>query len=44
MQNPAYYDMEDPTPEGLSVYLSQLVEDALGALQDSGCVTVQLVT
>lgn len=40
LQNPAYYDLEDASPEGLSEYMSSLVEDALQALADSGCVLV----
>jgi hypothetical protein len=40
LQNPAYYDLEDPSPEGLSDFMSGLVEDALTALADSGCVQV----
>lgn len=40
LQNPAYYDLEDATPEGVSAYLSQLVEAALTDLAEAGCVTV----
>lgn len=40
LQNPAYYDLEDASPEGLSEFMSSLVEDALQALADSGCVLV----
>lgn len=41
LQNPAYYDLEDASPEGLSEFMSGLVEDALQALADSGCVVVR---
>lgn len=41
LQNPAYYDLEDATPEGVSAYLSQLVEAALTDLTEAGCVTVR---
>jgi hypothetical protein len=41
LQNPAYYDLEDATHEGVSAYLSQLVEAALADLADAGCVTVR---
>jgi hypothetical protein len=41
LQNPAYYELEDATPEGVSAYLSQLVETALADLADAGCVTVR---
>jgi len=40
LQNPAYYDLEDASPEGLSGFMTDLVEDALQALSDSGCVVV----
>lgn len=40
LQNPAYYDLEDACPEGLSRFMTDLVEDALQALADSGCVVV----
>lgn len=40
LQNPAYYDLEDASPEGLSAFMSDLVEEALTALADSGCVMV----
>jgi hypothetical protein len=42
LQNPAYYDLEDPSPEGLSEFMSNLVEDALQELADSGCVVVSI--
>jgi hypothetical protein len=41
LQNPAYYELEDATPEGVSAFLSQLVETALADLADAGCVTVR---
>eukprot|EP00882_Tetradesmus_deserticola_P026910 GHRQ01029731.1.p1 GENE.GHRQ01029731.1~~GHRQ01029731.1.p1 ORF type:complete len:372 (+),score=180.37 GHRQ01029731.1:361-1476(+) len=40
LQNPAYYDLEDASPEGVSAYLSSLVEAALADLAEAGCVTV----
>jgi hypothetical protein len=43
LQNPAYYDLEDASPEGLSAFMSDMVENALSALQDSGCVLVRVL-
>jgi hypothetical protein len=42
LQNPAYYDLEDASPEGVSAHLSQLVEGALADLAEAGCVTVSV--
>ncbi len=39
-QNPSYYDLGDPSAEGLSAFLSDLVEGALEELRAAGCVTL----
>ncbi|KAH9722142.1 DExH-box ATP-dependent RNA helicase DExH14 [Citrus sinensis] len=36
--NPAYYGLEDTEAEGLSSYLSRLVQNTFEDLEDSGCV------
>ncbi|KAG5188657.1 Sec63 Brl domain-containing protein [Tribonema minus] len=38
VQNPSYYQLEDTTPEGVTAYLQGLVDDALAALDESGCI------
>lgn len=43
LQNPAYYDLEDGSPEGVSAYMSELVESALVDLAYSGCITVRCI-
>jgi hypothetical protein len=40
-QNPSYYDLEDTSPEGVSEFLSSLVEGVLRQLEDDGCVEVR---
>ncbi|GAX76248.1 hypothetical protein CEUSTIGMA_g3692.t1 [Chlamydomonas eustigma] len=40
LQNPSYYDLEETTAEALNVYLTELVEGALVALEEAGCVVL----
>lgn len=41
LQNPSYYDMEGTDAEILNAYMSDLVEDTLGALAAAGCVELE---
>ncbi|KAI8820753.1 Sec63 Brl domain-containing protein [Fimicolochytrium jonesii] len=38
--NPTFYGVEDPTPGGVNVYMSKLVEDTIRDLEESTCVQV----
>ncbi|KAI8920167.1 Sec63 Brl domain-containing protein [Powellomyces hirtus] len=38
--NPTFYGVEDPSPEGVSTYMSNIVEDTLHALHDASCVHI----
>jgi activating signal cointegrator complex subunit 3 len=38
--NPTYYGMSEATQEGIDDFLSRLVEDAVGELEESRCVAV----
>ncbi|KAJ3008876.1 activating signal cointegrator 1 complex subunit [Thoreauomyces humboldtii] len=38
--NPTFYGVNDPSPEGVSRYMSKLIEDTLRELQGSNCVQI----
>lgn len=38
LQNPTYYGVEDVSPEGISIFLSMLVEETLLDLSVAGCI------
>lgn len=38
LQNPSYYNLEGLEEKDLNVYLTNTVEQALGVLEESGCV------
>ncbi|EDQ88537.1 uncharacterized protein MONBRDRAFT_9087 [Monosiga brevicollis MX1] len=40
LMNPSYYHLEDTEPEGVNKFLSELVEDCIWQLVQSGCVVV----
>jgi activating signal cointegrator complex subunit 3 len=40
VMNPSYYHLDKTDEESVNLYLSQLVEDAIWQLAQSGCVTV----
>uniref|UniRef100_A0A7E4USK6 MIF4G domain-containing protein n=1 Tax=Panagrellus redivivus TaxID=6233 RepID=A0A7E4USK6_PANRE len=42
--NPGYYSVEDTTPEGMTAFISTLVDDTLGALVDSFCIDIEPAT
>eukprot|EP01027_Heterolobosea_sp_BB2_P026939 GEZU01042062.1.p1 GENE.GEZU01042062.1~~GEZU01042062.1.p1 ORF type:complete len:2174 (-),score=564.16 GEZU01042062.1:67-6525(-) len=43
VQNPSYYGVEDGSYEGLTRYLSNLVERVISDLSDAGCITLREV-
>jgi activating signal cointegrator complex subunit 3 len=40
VMNPSFYGLEDVSEEGINMYLSELVEDSVWQLSQSGCVTI----
>lgn len=41
VKNPNYYEIAGRTPQHINDYLSELVEDTLQDLADSGCISMQ---
>uniref|UniRef100_A0A7S1KV15 RNA helicase n=1 Tax=Percolomonas cosmopolitus TaxID=63605 RepID=A0A7S1KV15_9EUKA len=43
VQNPSYYGIKDASFEGVTAYLSGLVEEVIGDLEEQGCVAVETI-
>lgn len=41
LKNPTYYHLEGTGNEELNSFLSELVENSINTLEDSGCVSVE---
>uniref|UniRef100_A0A914P3C1 Helicase C-terminal domain-containing protein n=1 Tax=Panagrolaimus davidi TaxID=227884 RepID=A0A914P3C1_9BILA len=39
--NPTYYGVENPTPEGMTKFLTQVVDDCIDELTTSSCINVE---